>query len=413
MLYNISIYYKYGDDYTMYEGQFFESFSIIEDTREQGKVRHKLIDIIFIAVTSVICGCNEWKDIKLWTEMDVNKTWLKKHIELSNGMPSLSTIARLFNIISPKQFEKCFIHWMKNAIKLEDNDIVSIDGKTMRGSIYGDKRGAHIVSAICNSHSLVIGQVKTEEKSNEITAIPELLDMLYIKGCIVTIDAMGCQRKIAEKIIDECKSDYVLNVKGNQPSLLNDIAECFQNQDMLEKRANLDVAYRLARCNGKPLGDEILSMLKTVEHGHGRIEKRTYCFTQNIGWMIDAIKEWRGLSGVGMVIRETEINGIKTSEVSYYISSISSVKEFEKAARNHWKIESMHWNLDVTYKDDANRTRKGTAPQNMAVLKRIAFNAVKNDKKKHPKESMKGKRFIASMDFKYRDFLVDLNFKDR
>jgi predicted transposase YbfD/YdcC len=398
----------------MYEGQFFESFSILEDLREQGKVRHKLIDIIFIVVSAVISGCNEWKEIKWWTSVEPNINWLKKYIELPNGIPSLSTIGRLFNIISPKQFEKCFIIWMKSAVQLADRDIVSIDGKTMRGTIKGDDtRGVHIVNALCNSYSLVIGQVKTNEKSNEITAIPELLDMLYIKGCIVTIDAMGCQRKIAEKIIKECESDYVLNVKGNQGALLNDIAQHFQNMKMEGKIENLNIAYNLSRSNGKALGDEQLSMIKTLEKGHGRIEKRKYYYSTNIDWMIDAKKEWQGLSGVGMVERETETAGVKSRELSYYIGSIASVKEFEKAARNHWKIESMHWSLDVTYGDDANRTRKGTAPQNMAVLKRIAFNSVKNDTKKHPKESMKGRRFLAGIDFAYRDYLIDLNFKNR
>jgi len=398
----------------MYEGQFFESFSIIEDTREQGKVRHKLIDIMFIVVSAVISGCNEWKEVKLWTSVEPNIIWLKKYIELPNGIPSLSTIGRLFNIISPKQFEKCFIDWMKCAVQLADKDIVSIDGKTMRGTIEGDStKGIHIVSALCNSHSLVIGQVKTDDKSNEITAIPELLDMLYIKGCIVTIDAMGCQRKIAEKIISDCESDYVLNVKGNQGDLLNDIVQHFQSQEMQDQIKNLNLAYKLLKNSGKPLGDKALSMLKMVEKGHGRIENRKYYYSGNIDLMIDAKKEWRGLKGVGMVERETEIAGEKTRETSYYIGSISSVKEFEKAVRNHWKIESMHWSLDVTYGDDANRTRKGTAPQNMAILKRIAFNAVKNDTKKHPKESMKGKRFLAGIDFAYRDYLIDLNFKNR
>jgi predicted transposase YbfD/YdcC len=397
----------------MYEGQFFESFSIIEDRREQGKVRHKLIDIIFIVVASVICGCNEWKEMRLWMEMEVNINWLKKYIELPNGMPSLSTIGRLFNIISPKQFETCFVHWMKGAVALGNRDIVSIDGKTMRGSAYMDKRGAHIVSALCNSHSLVIGQVKTEEKSNEITAIPELLDMLFIKGCIVTIDAMGCQKKIAEKIVSDCKADYVLNVKSNQEGLLNDIVAGFQALEDENKIENLNIAYSLLRNTGRPLGDKELSMLKTLEKGHGRIEKRTYYFSENINWMIDAKKEWFGLAGIGMVERETEKAGVKSKEKSYYITSITSVKEFEKAVRNHWKIESMHWSLDVTYKDDANKTRKGTAPQNMAVLKKIAFNSVKNDTKIRPKETMKAKRFIASMDFKYRDYLIDLNFKNR
>jgi len=398
----------------MYEGQFFECFSIIEDTREQGKVRHKLIDIIFIVVSAVVCGCNEWKEIKWWTAAELNIAWLKKYIELPNGIPSLSTIGRLFNIISPQQFEKCFVDWMKHAVRPVDRDIVSIDGKTMRGTIERDKtRGVHIVSALCNSHSLVIGQVKTDEKSNEITAIPELLDMLYLKDCIVTIDAMGCQRKIAEKIIKDCKSDYVLNVKSNQEGLLNDVVECFQNFERDGKKENLKLVYKLTGSTGKPLGEEELSMLKTVEKGHGRIEKRTYYYSTSIDWMIDAKKEWEGLAGVGMVERETEVAGEISRETSYYIGSIESIKEFEKAARNHWKIESLHWSLDVTYGDDANRTRKGTAPQNMALLKRIAFNLVKNDTKKHTKESMKSRQFIAGLDFKYRDYLIDLNFKSK
>ena len=216
-------------------------------------------------------------------------------------MPSLSTKGRLFNIISPKQFEKCFANWMKAIGKPAKEDIVSIDGKTMRGSIYGENRGAHIVSAICKSHSLVIGQVKTEEKSNEITAIPELLDMLYLKGCIVTIDAMGCQKKIAKKIVSDCKADYVLNVKSNQSGLLNDIVECFQNENMQNKIENLKLAYDILKNRRKPLGDKHLSMLKTIDSGHGRIEKRTYFYTQDIDWMLDAKKQWYGLKGVGMV----------------------------------------------------------------------------------------------------------------
>jgi predicted transposase YbfD/YdcC len=397
----------------MYEGHFFESFSILEDTREQGKVRHKLIDIIFIVVSAVICGCNEWKEIKLWCSGELNVVWLKTYIELPNGIPSLSTIGRMFNIISPKQFEKCFTDWMKRAVELSDTDIISIDGKTMRGTIsLGSCKGVHIVSALCKSHSLVLSQVKTDEKSNEITAIPELLDMLYLKGCIVTIDAMGCQRKIAEKIVKECESDYVLNVKGNQPSLQEDIVQHFQNIEMQNKIKNLCIAYNMIGKNGKALGDESLSMLKTVEKGHGRIEVRKYYYSRDLSLLITAKKEWFGLKGVGMVERLTDNKGEKTSELSYYIGSIESVKEFEKAARNHWGIESMHWSLDVTYGDDANRTRKGTAPQNMALLKRIAFNAVKNDTIKHPKESMKGKRFIAGIDFKYRDYLIELNFRD-
>lgn len=394
----------------MYEGKFFESFSILEDRREQGKVLHKLLDIVFIVVSAVICGCNEWKDIKLWMDLEINQLWLKKYIRLSNGMPSLSTIGRLFNIINPKQFEKCFSFWMGQAIELDDYDIISLDGKTSRGSIEEESRGIHIVSAICRSHSLVIGQVKTNEKSNEITAIPELLDMLFIKGCIVTIDAMGCQKKIAKKIVTECKADYVLNVKSNQEGLLNDIVEHFQNQEMVNKRENLNIAHQLTKNRENPIGDSLLSMLRTIEKGHGRIEKRTYYYSQDIQWMLDARKEWAGLKGVGMVLREVEKGGNKSIENAYFIGSVNTVKQLEKAVRNHWQVESFHWSLDVTYKDDANKTRKGNAPQNLALIKRIAFNAAKKDTTVHPKESMKGKRFIATMDFKYRDHLIKTSF---
>ena len=397
----------------MYSGKFFESFCILEDTREEGKVKHKLIDIIFIVVSAVICGCNEWKEIMWWSSVESNIVWLKKYIELPNGMPSLSTIGRLFNIISPEQFERCFAEWMKSTVELADRDIVSIDGKTMRGTIpTGSTKGVHIVSAVCKSHSLVIGQVKTEEKSNEITAIPKLLDMIYIKGCIVTIDAMGCQRKIVKKIVNDCKSDYVLNVKGNQEALLNDIVQIFQDKTTQDSINTLNIKYKSLKGIRNVLSDKSLSMIMTAEKGHGRIEIRKYYYLTDITLMINAKKEWFGLKGIGMVERETQINGKKTKELSYFIGSIDSVKEFEKAVRNHWNVESMHWSLDVTYGEDANRTRKGTAPQNMGVLKRIAFNAVKKDTKKQPKTSMKGKRFIAGHDEKYRDYILELNFKN-
>ena len=338
----------------MYEGKFFESFSILEDRRVQVKVLHKLLDIVFIVIAAVICGCNEWKDIKLWMDMELNQLWLRKYIRLQNGLPSLSTIGRLFNIINPKQFEKCFSLWMGQAIELDDYDIISIDGKTSRGSIDEESRGIHIVSAICRSRSLVIGQVKTNEKSNEITAIPDLLDMLVIKGCTVTIDAMGCQKKIVEKIVNGCKADYVLNVKANQESLLNDIVEHFQNHEMVNKRENLNIAHQLTKNKKDPIGDSSLSMLRTIEKGHGRIESRTYYYSQDIQWMLDARKEWIGLKGVGMVLREVEVGNNKSSEYAYFIGSVNTVKQMEKAVRNHWQVESFHWSLDVTYRDDAN-----------------------------------------------------------
>lgn len=401
----------------MYEGNFFDNFGILDDNRQEAKVQHKLIDIIFIVVSAVISGCNEWQEIHMWASAEVNIVWLKKYIELTNGIPSLSTIGRVFNVINPKQFEKCFIDWMKEVVDLPQKDIVSIDGKTMRGSADqgNSKKGVHIVNAICSSHNLVLGQVKTEEKSNEITAIPELLDLLYIEGTIVTIDAMGAQKKITKKIVKDCKADYVINLKGNQEILQDEVKEYFNNLEQEGKLQINDIDKSLKGFEIKE-GNGDLGIFRTVEKGHGRIEKRTYYYSTDTEWMLDTKKEWEKLNGIGMVIREVEFLGKenkKTIETSNYIGSVTSVMDFSRAARNHWAVESMHWSLDVTFKDDDNRTRMGMAPQNMAVLKRIAFNAVKSDTVKYPKKSMKGRRFIALMNPEYRDFLLNLNFKHR
>lgn len=401
----------------MYESSFFEVFGMIEDTRQEGKVLHKLADILFIVVAAVICGCNEWKEIYLWAKMECNIAWLKKYIELANGIPSLPTIGRLFNIINPKQFETCFIHWMRAAVELPEKDTIAIDGKTMCGSDDKSKgkKGIHIVNALCSSHNLVLGQVKTREKSNEITAIPELLDMLFIEGCIVSIDAAGCQKKIVKKIVKDNKADYVINLKGNQETLHEEVKEYFSG---LEKGGKLKGKKEIKNQEviEYPLDKGNLGIFKTVEKGHGRIEKRTYYYSTEIDWMLHTKDEWEKLSGIGMVSREVEFMGPvpkSTIETGFYIGSIDNVKDFAVTARNHWRVESMHWSLDLTFGDDENRTRRGKAPQNMAVLKRIAFNAVKNDTQKYPKESMKGKRFIALMDTKYRDYLMDLNLNER
>jgi predicted transposase YbfD/YdcC len=400
----------------MYTGKLFDSFSYLQDNRQEGKVQHKLIDIIFIVISAVICGCNDWKEIHMWASAETTIVWLKKYIELRNGVPSLSTIGRVFNTLDTKHFQKCFSSWMTSVIDLEDNDLVPIDGKTSRGSQEktNDKKAIHVVSALCNSKHLVLGQVKTDEKSNEITAIPELLDMLYIKNCIVTIDAMGAQKKIAEKIVNENKADYVLALKGNQETLEKEVKEYYEDLEkskVINKtlvKNHLDL-HEIKTVNGN------LGIFKTIEKGHGRIEKRTYYYSTDIDWMVNAKLDWTKLTGIGMIKREIEYIGTDkiTVESSFYFGSIKEVKDFARAVRNHWRIESMHWNLDVTFRDDENRSRKGNIAANLALLKRIAFNSVKNDTKKHPKQSMKGKRFIALMDAKYRDYLLDLNFKER
>lgn len=333
----------------------------------------------------------------MWASAEQNQTWLKKYIALENGMPSKSTFIRALNAIDPKQFGKCFIHWTKELTIFSEGggDIVAIDGKTMRGSRDGDKI-THIVSAWCSVNNLVLGQVKTNDKSNEITAIPELLDLLYLEGCIITLDAMGCQTKIVRKIIKK-KADYVISLKGNQGTLHNEVKEYFED---LEK----DMPQIL---KGE---HELVKSKRTLDRGHGRIEERTYFYSTDIDWMIDAKKDWAGLEGIGMIHRRILEKGEETEEVQYYIGSIQEVSLFAKAARKHWGVESMHWSLDVTFREDANRTRKDLAPENLAVAKKIALNMVRKETEEFPKLSANKKRLMASLDLEFRSKVFDVNF---
>lgn len=381
-----------------YKGRFFDSFGMLHDIRQQGKVVHDLIDVLFIIVSAVFAKVDEVEEIYVWAVAEQNKNWLKKYIALKNGIPSISTFRRVLNAVDPKQFEKCFISWTKELTVFSENggDIVAIDGKTMRGSRDGDKI-THIVSAWCSVNNLVLGQVKTDDKSNEITAIPELLDLLYIEGCIVTIDAMGCQTKIVEKIIKK-KADYVISLKGNQGTLHNEVKEYYE--DLKEDMAEIETGNH-----------ESVKVVKTLDKGHGRIEERKYFYSTDIDWMIDAKKDWVGLAGIGMVYRKVIEKDKVTEEIQYYIGSIKDISQFAKAVRGHWGIESVHWSLDVTFKDDANKTRKDLAPQNLAVAKRIALNMVRNETDQFPKWSANKKRLMASLDVEYRTRVFDINFK--
>lgn len=381
-----------------YKGKFFDTFGIIYDKRQQGKVRHKLIDILFIIVSALFAKIDEVEEIYMWATAEQNKKWLKKYIALENGIPSISTIRRVLNTVNPKQFEKCFISWTRELTIFSENggDIVAIDGKTMRGSKNGDKI-THIVNAWCSANNLVLGQVKTDEKSNEITAIPELLDLLYIEGCIVTIDAMGCQTKIVKKIKKK-KADYVISLKGNQGTLHNEVKEYYE--DLKEEMDKIEKGNH-----------ESVKMVRTLDKGHGRIEERKYFYSTDIDWMIDARKDWTGLSGIGMVYRKVTEKDKVREEVQYYIGSIKDVSQFAKAVRGHWGVESMHWSLDVTFKDDANKTRKDLAPENLAVAKRIVLNMVRRETEEFPKLSANLKRLKASLDVEYRTRVFDINFK--
>ncbi len=237
--------------------------------------------------------------------------------------------------------------------------------------------------------------------------------MLFIEGCIVTIDAMGTQKKIIDKIVNDNKADYVVALKGNQGLLHEDVKDYFID---LQKEKTLDQASQLKNQETLeiPYNERDIGIYRTLEKGHGRNEDRTYYYSTHIDWLYKK-DDWRKLTGIGMVIRKVDFEGEEsknTTEVHFYIGSVSNVEDFAYAVRNHWGVESMHWSLDVTFGDDKNRTRKGKAPQNLAVIKRLAFNAIKNETQKYPKESMKGKRFFALMDYDYRDYLIDLNLKE-
>jgi len=372
----------------MEHSSFISYFSMIRDLRQQGKVLHNLIDILFIAVAAFIAGADDWEIVMEFAKR--RESWFKKFLDLPNGIPSISTFQRTFRMIDPKQFEKCFIRWIKEIARISKGSIVAIDGKTVRGAKEGDqeKSPVHIVSAWCNKNSMSLGQIKTNEKSNEITAIPELLDLLYVKGAVITIDAMGAQREIAKKIAKDKEADYVLALKKNQPSLYEEI-ELYFNSALQDDFKDIQFQH-----------------IRTAEKGHGRIEKRNYYLITDISWL-QAKKDWFGISGIGMVRCQIEKKGVISEETRYYITSVTSGSLFADAVRTHWGIESMHWVLDVAFKEDQSRIRKENGPENTALLRKMAMNIIKIEKAKDEKQqSYKAKRFIASLDEAYLEKLM-------
>lgn len=357
-----------------------EHFENLSDPRRDNK-RHKLIDIITIAICGVICGADGFGQI---AEFGRSKfAWLNEFLALPHGIASADTFERVFARIDPDEFKNCFVEWIKAIHQLTQGEIIPIDGKTLRRSHdrKNGKSAIHMVSAWACTNGIVIGQVRTREKSNEITAIPKLLKMLEIKGCIVTIDAMGCQKNIAEKIVEK-DADYVFSLKGNQGSLHDDIKLFFQDY----------------KANG--FDDLSVDYYETTDADHGKIEIRRYWTTSDINWL-EGKENWKNLQTICMVERERHFEEKIEHETSYYIGSIDSVAEnFARAVRNHWAIENnLHWVLDVSFREDESRIRKDNAPENFAVLRHIALNLLKNENS--PKKSIKSKRLRAGWDNKY------------
>lgn len=297
-----------------YQGKFFEHFGELKDTRQEGKVYHRLTDVLFIVVSGILCGYDEWDDIYVWASESTTQAWFKKYIALANGMPSLSTIKRGMALIEPREFSARFTEWMASSLKLPAKDVISVDGKTSKGSKDKSKeqKALHMVSALCHSHGMIVGQTKTDEKSNEITAIPELLDQLMIKGCIVTIDAMGAQKKIVKKIVEQNEADYVINLKGNQETLQKEVEGYFEE---------LEQSGELAKIQKQTEKESKIGVHSTLEKGQGRIEKRTYFYSTDLDWMVDAKRDWTKLTGIRRVVREVEYIAEptkKTIEIAHY-----------------------------------------------------------------------------------------------
>lgn len=362
-------------------GSLVEAFSQIDDPRSVHGKRHDLMEIIFIAVCAVICGAEGWSDVELFGKS--KHDWLKRFLKLPNGIPSHDTFGRVFSRMDAAQFRRCFTDWVKGVSELTGGEVVAIDGKTLRRSHDRSvgKSAIHMVSAWAQENSLVLGQTKCSERSNEITAIPELLRMLEVSGCIVTIDAMGCQREIAGAIVEK-GADYILAVKKNQPQLRQDIVDTF------------------AQARQEGFKGVCHDFCETVDKGHGRIEKRR-CWIVYEREYLDYINEgarWKKLNSIGMVESERIVDGKTAVETRYYISSLSGDAErLLGASRGHWSIEnSLHWVLDISFGEDDSRVRVGNGAENLSMIRRMALNMLKQDKTVNA--SIRGKRKRAAWD---------------
>jgi len=352
-------------------------FGTIEDPRSHINKLHNLVDILLIGIISVICGAETWSQMVEFSNS--KEDFLRKFLKLENGIPSKDTINRVFSSIDSSQFESCFIDWVNSISELSKGQVIAIDGKAIRGAKeYGRKSPVHMVSAWASQSNLVLGQVRVNEKSNEITAIPELLENLLLEGNIITIDAMGTQIDIASKIIEE-KADYILAVKGNQKQLLEEIKDEFKFSKDIEKDVNIDV-------------------------GHGRIETRICSVVSEFQFVENENNKWSNLNQIIKIdsLREFK-NSDKEDEKStrYYISSLNNKAiDYQKNIRSHWGVENkLHWVLDVGFSEDASRKRKNNAAQNYSILLKVALNLLKNEKTE--RQGIAGKRLKAGWNEEY------------
>ena len=362
-----------------------DAFGDLKDPRSRSP-EHALSELLVVAIAAILSGADSWVGIATWGEAKIE--WLRQYLRLANGVPSHDTFGRVFAMLDAKHFEACFVRWVGGLCQGLEGKVVAIDGKTVRRSHRLGQGAIHLVSAYCGALRVSLGQVKTEAKSNEITAIPELLEALLLKGAVVTIDAMGCQTATAQKIV-QGGADYVLAVKDNQPDLCEALRELFAAHD----------------ARG----------LKTVRFGehteigkdHGRIETRRCVVSEDIQWLAQR-ERWCGVRSVAMIESTRQIGEHSSTERRYYISSLGAdAKRLGGAIRGHWAIEnSMHWVLDVAFGEDQCRARVKNAAQNFAILRRIVINLLRADPT--TKVGAKTKRLKASADDRYRAHILGL-----
>lgn len=365
--------------------EWLEHFEPLEDPRQAGKVWYPLDEVLLLCLVAVLAGAESWVEIAEFGKKKLE--FLRRFRPFENGTPSHDQLGDLFAVLAAEQFQSCFIAWV-GSLTRHGPDIVSVDGKTLRRAYQegGAKAPIHMISAWSSRQRLVLGQAKVADKSNEITAIPELLKLLTLRGTTVTIDAMGCQKEIARTIIDQ-GADYVLALKGNQGTLREDVELFFTEQ---KERKFKDVA---------------ISRHRTLEKSHGRIETRTYTAIEHIAWLEER-HDWAGLRSIVMVESKREIVGGKTeTETRFYISSLAADAAAQgEAIRSHWGVEnSHHWVMDMLFRDDECRIRKRNAPANFATIKHMAGNLLRRGT---GRQSLRVRRRLAAWDDAYLASLI-------
>lgn len=358
------------------------AFDRLEDPRMDRTKKHRLSDIVTIAICAVICGADGWSQIEQFGQSKL--AWFKTFLDLPNGIPSHDTFGRVFAMLDPDAFEACFMRWIAALASASKGRLIAIDGKTVRRSLdaAGGKAAIHLVSAWCQANRVVLGQVATEAKSNEITAMPKLLALLDIEGAVVTIDAEGCQKAIAGQIVDQ-GGDYILQLKGNQAGLHAETEELFEHcltDDCL------GIAYTTAT---------------TVNGGHGRVERRQIWATSEVGWFAER-RRWKGLRTLIRVQMHRTAGEETSCETHYYISSLPAddPERLLGYIRGHWNVENgLHWCLDIAFADDDRRIRQGHGAENFARLSRIALNLLKAQTRH--KVGLKTKRLCCGWNHDY------------